>query len=193
LLLLFVIFLYNTHTISTWRYFNNGVKKFNDSKFDDAAEQFGKALSISNEATIAYNWAISNWMSITSQHNILAKMGDIKPPSETLEFNILKTKISKCHNVLDSLLKREDLPNNLITKILYVKGKLFLLEGNLDSAQVFFRQTLTKDNNFRPALLELVKLEDVNNPEKITNPEIELLINLTDVEDIGIVKNYNPF
>jgi len=193
LLLIFVIFLYNTHTISTWRHHNNGVKKFKENKFDEATTQFQKALTFSDDVALSYNWAISSWMSITKQYNTLVKISDSTQFLETAEFDTLKTKISKFQIELDSLLQRKDLPDDLTTTILYVKGKLFLQEGKLDNAQDYFKQALVKNKNFRPALLEVVKLESINDADKTASPETQLLINLTDIENVGIVENYKPF
>lgn len=184
LFLLGLIYVYNLPAVSTWRYHNNAVREFDAKNFEKAKELFRKASDSSDDYVHLYNWVVTAWISLEEKY---------KASSDTLKSNQIKDEIDECHSVIDELASRSDLPEKIIAKIHYVQGRLHLLENEFTRAKTSFETSITIENEFKPSLLELVKIENMNKGAEEKRPETELLLALTEVDNIIVIKDYKPF
>ena len=189
ILLLSCVVLYNLPTISLWRSFNNGVRAFNEKNYDRAATEFNKAMGISDDFILKYNWCTSLWTDVMKKQKDL-KITAIDDSSLTVsERNEITAKIEKVHIALNQLLDLQELNNKYLKKIYYAQGKLFLLEALVDKAKQSFLNSISKDQNFTLPQAELVKLKT----EDEQDPAHQLLINIAEAKPIDIERKWNPF
>lgn len=179
LALVFIMVIYYTPTVSTWRSYNNGIREFKAGKFDQAANNFKKAMARSPDVILSYNWVISTWKALEEKND--------------KKVNAIKDEIEECQKELSNLLSNKELPDSLITKALYIRGKLLVMDDNIDGAKKTFNEILEKQRDFRLALLELVQLRVRGSQEQRIDPETQLLISLTPTESVSLVENYKPF
>jgi tetratricopeptide (TPR) repeat protein len=159
--LLLLIYLYFQPPISAWRNFNQGVKEFRAGNYPKAREQFKDAMQNSKAVQVMYNWAVASWKVFEQQREDL-----------NMENNEIKLEIQNCLSELKYLYNKEFLPQNLIPNIRYIEGRLFLLWSDFEKAKVSFEQALSNNKNFKPALIELVKLKSNYDTNGKLDPEL---------------------
>ena len=193
IIVVLLIIIYKTATFTTWRLHNTGVKKYEKQKYAEAADAFKKASKISNDPIHLYNWLVSESKLVKKTIKELKNDSTIQQASYSSKFNQLKKQIPSHQTSLDSLLTVKDLPDNLNAKIYHLKSNFYLLTEDTLNAIANFSNAIISNTDFKPSLLELVKLNKDNETDLLKDSSRRLLLNISDDEEIQIEKNYKPF
>lgn len=189
IILIICIILYKLPTISLWRNYNNGVRAFNEKNYNLAATEFNKAMAISENQVLKYNWCISLWADVLKKQKDL-KINTINDSSLTaLEKKEIISKIEKTQRALNQLLNSQKLNNNYLKRLYYAQGKTFLLEALPEKAKQSFIKSISKDKSFTPPQIEMIKFKTIDQ----SDPVSELLLNIVEAKSIDIERKWKPF
>ena len=176
--------------VDATRYFNYGVKSYKDEEFGAAAGYFQKAAELSPKPTTAYNLALARWadameLADESQRAENGQEDTGRPEPEVALAQKTKAARTAIRDALENFEFEGDEEANLI----YCDGAMLALEGRTQEAQARLREAVEKRDDFKAALVELVKLE-AGDAKTLTDPAQLLLVALADVEKPEIVENY---
>ncbi|MBD3289730.1 hypothetical protein GF337_13065 [candidate division KSB1 bacterium] len=179
---------YKSPMVSAWRHFNNGMRAYGDSNFQQASAAFSKALKLYDEPAVQYNECISLWAALMKKQKDL-KIESIADPelSEADRRNLLKSS-QKARNKITDLIDSNTFKSDQSAALLYARGMLLLLENQPREANSAFRESISHKADFTPALKQLVQ-----NQRSEMTPAAERLI-LATAETAPIeLRNWKPF
>ena len=172
------------------RYFNYGVKSYKDKKFGLAAHQFQKAAELSPNATTAYNLALARWAeAIEAAEEPAGPEGDQEDGKPSVSGVALRERTTATRTAITEALENFELGKDQEANLIYCDGTMLALEGSTEEARARLRQAAEKRDDFKAALVGLVKLEAVDS-SKPGDPAQLLLLAVADAEKPEIVEKY---
>ena len=157
------------------RYFNFGVRYFNEEKFDAAIRSFEKAATVRVDPAIVYNLALSH----------LAALRELSNQSK--ETNLSPEQIAPA---LAAVTSAQELPNpeeEMLAKLGYIEGEIYALAGSSEAAHSAFAKSLSADPDFPPTLKAQLKLDSKSETELA-----KLVLATADVEELEPEEKLSP-
>ena len=182
------VFIYNSSMVSAWRNYNNGMRAYKDNNYQQAAGAFGKAHNLYNNPNLKFNECISEWAAIMKKQNDLKINSIADSALSEMNRKLLQNASTEARNKITNLLSVQSLKNKQLAVLYYTLGKLYLLENRPDDARVAFQKSVVQQEDFKPALKQLVK-ERTSETNSTSN---KLLLATVESESIELM-NWKPF
>jgi len=184
-----IVLLYQSSKISLWRHYNKGTRAYSERNYDQAASEFEKASTLSDDPILKYNRGVSLWTSVMKKKSDL-KITTVNDATitESAKTELIQ-RIEKSDEALQQLLAFPDLSSKLRAKVNYARGMLFLIKSEQEAAQQAFDSSLLADPKFIPSLFEMANMTESDR----FDPMSQLVLNSTKLESIEIIKNWKPF
>jgi tetratricopeptide (TPR) repeat protein len=182
------VFIYNSSMVSAWRNYNNGMRAYKDNNYQQAAGAFGKAYNLYNNQNLKFNECISEWAAIMKKQNDLKINSIADSALSEMNRKLLQKSSIEARNKITNLLTVQSLKNKQLAILYYALGKLYLLENRPDDARVAFQKSVAQQENFKPALKQLVRerTSEANSTSK------KLLLATVESEPIELM-SWKPF
>lgn len=182
------ILTYHSDIISVWRYYNNGVRAFNDRNYKMAAQEFEKAINVRNDPTLKYNQVISAWTQLKQSGTAFVLTGTSDTSKISPDQSVVD-KMMALEKTAQDLLAEKQLPIKYQALLCYSLGEIQLQKPDTSAAVASLGMAVDQRPDFNLALKKLAQINSRLN----STVEQKLLLNNTATEKIDIIQNWKPF